>query len=114
MGSLSCAYLSPRKQNWSAYWCLCFMIRLHWVTPKFGSRIIPPCVASASAWRMAQTNAMLTPWPHVSKYENGERRLDFAEFIELAEILRIDAAAFIDEYRATLAPAKGHKARRRR
>lgn len=35
----------------------------------------------------------------VSKYERGERRLDFCEFIEVVAALEIDPAAFIELYR---------------
>ncbi len=54
------------------------------------------------------------PQSYVSKYENGERRLDVPEFIQLADVLGIDVAAFVDEFRAALAPAKTPSARRRR
>ncbi len=40
------------------------------------------------------------PQSFISKYERGERRLDFSEFIELADILGIDIADFIDNYRS--------------
>ncbi|VVE55984.1 XRE family transcriptional regulator [Pandoraea communis] len=36
----------------------------------------------------------------VSKYERGERRLDFCEFIEVAAALEIDAVHFIETYEA--------------
>lgn len=39
----------------------------------------------------------------VSKYERGERRLDLPEFLELADALNIDVAAFVKEYRTRLA-----------
>ena len=35
----------------------------------------------------------------VSKYERGDRRLDFSEFMEIAEVLGIDIAAFLTAYR---------------
>ncbi len=46
------------------------------------------------------------PQSYVSKYENGERRLDFPEFIELADIMEIDVLAFVENYRAALAPQR--------
>ena len=52
------------------------------------------------------------PQSYISKYERGERRLDFPEFIELADILGIDVAAFVDDYRSALAPTKVQKTRR--
>ncbi len=38
------------------------------------------------------------PQSFISKYERGERRLDFAEFMELASVLNIDTSAFIAAY----------------
>ena len=35
------------------------------------------------------------PQSYVSKYENGERRLDVIEFLDIAECLGIDPAEFI-------------------
>lgn len=40
------------------------------------------------------------PQSYVSKYERGERRLDFTEFVELAEVLSVDAAEFIESYKS--------------
>jgi len=42
------------------------------------------------------------PQSYVSKYERGERRLDFTEFVELAEVLSVDAAEFLFAYKALL------------
>lgn len=42
----------------------------------------------------------------VSKYENGERRLDFTEFIEIAEVLGIDIDEFIKTYRSSIRTSK--------
>ena len=50
------------------------------------------------------------PQSFISKYERGERRLDFAEFIELAGILGIDIAMFVENYQSTLASkSKAHR-----
>lgn len=38
----------------------------------------------------------------VSKYERGERRLDFCEFIEVAAALEVDVTAFVLRYRSLL------------
>jgi transcriptional regulator with XRE-family HTH domain len=43
------------------------------------------------------------PQSFISKYERGERRLDFSEFIELANILGLDIAIFVDTYQSALA-----------
>lgn len=42
------------------------------------------------------------PQSFVSKYERGERRLDFTEFMELADILSIDVTEFVEAYRLEL------------
>jgi len=42
---------------------------------------------------------------YVSKYERGERRLDFTEFVTLADVLAIDVAEFIELYRRNLLSA---------
>lgn len=42
------------------------------------------------------------PQSYVSKYENGERRLDVVEFLELAAILDIDVVRFIHTLQASL------------
>jgi transcriptional regulator with XRE-family HTH domain len=36
------------------------------------------------------------PQSYVSKYENGERRLDLIEFLNLAAVLNIDVVTFIE------------------
>jgi transcriptional regulator with XRE-family HTH domain len=46
---------------------------------------------------------MSKPQSFVSKYERGERRLDFSEFIELAAILSIDVPKFVEHYYLALA-----------
>jgi transcriptional regulator with XRE-family HTH domain len=35
----------------------------------------------------------------VSKYEIGERRLDFTEFIDISEVLNIDLLEFLKKYK---------------
>ncbi len=39
----------------------------------------------------------------VSKYERGERRLDFPEFITIADALGLDVSAFVEQYRSRIA-----------
>jgi len=51
------------------------------------------------------------PQSYISKYERGERRIDFPEFLRLADVLEIDVAAFIGEYRTLLSPF-GQKSQR--
>jgi len=52
------------------------------------------------------------PQSYISKYERGERRLDFPEFVELAEILGINVVAFVSDYQAAIASSKVQKIRR--
>ena len=52
------------------------------------------------------------PQSYISKYERGERRLDFPEFVELADILGIDIVDFVKAYQAALAFSKAQKIRR--
>lgn len=40
------------------------------------------------------------PQSFISKYERGERRLDFVEFLKIAEALGIDILEFIKEFKA--------------
>ncbi|OIR08983.1 helix-turn-helix protein [mine drainage metagenome] len=42
------------------------------------------------------------PQSFISKYERGERRLDFTEFIELAEVLGIDVVDFMNHYQTAI------------
>jgi transcriptional regulator with XRE-family HTH domain len=42
------------------------------------------------------------PQNHVSKYERGERRLDYTEVLEIADVIGFDIADFTKRYRAAL------------
>ncbi len=46
------------------------------------------------------------PQSFVSKYERGERRLDFTEFIDIAATLKIDVHAFISAYHSLIHTTK--------
>lgn len=52
------------------------------------------------------------PQSFISKYERGERRLDFTEFIELADMLEIDIADFVSRYQSAITQIAFQKARR--
>jgi hypothetical protein len=45
------------------------------------------------------------PQNFISKYERGERRLDFTEFLEVADVLGLDVTEFIKRYRTALKKA---------
>jgi transcriptional regulator with XRE-family HTH domain len=51
------------------------------------------------------------PQSFISKYERGERRLDFTEFIELAGLFEIDIVDFINRYQSAVTPITFHKVR---
>lgn len=52
------------------------------------------------------------PQSFISKYERGERRLDFTEFIELAVVLEIDVADFVSLYQSGISQMTTQKIRR--
>jgi len=52
------------------------------------------------------------PQSFISKYERGERRLDFTEFVELAEILNLDTVDFLSRYRLAVSQPTLQKIRR--
>ncbi|WP_334156619.1 helix-turn-helix domain-containing protein [Oryzomicrobium sp.] len=53
-----------------------------------------------SGMTQVQVAALLgKPQSYVSKYESGDRRLDFTEFMEVANVLSLDTQAFIQQYR---------------
>ncbi len=54
------------------------------------------------------------PQSFISKYERGERRLDFTEFVEIANILEIDIADFVNRYQATISQTPSLKVRRKK
>lgn len=67
-------------------------------------------ISSREAAGLTQTqiaHRMGKPQSFVSKYERGERRLDFTEFIELVDILALDEHEFIRRYRAALMAIQG-------
>lgn len=39
------------------------------------------------------------PQSYISKYERGERRLDFPEFLALAEVMGIDVVDFLNAFK---------------
>jgi transcriptional regulator with XRE-family HTH domain len=43
------------------------------------------------------------PQSYVSKYENSERRLDLIEFLEIADVLRLDAVTVLRDLQAYIA-----------
>lgn len=68
----------------------------------FRSLLIEARIASGLT-QMQIAEQLSKPQSYVSKYECGERRLDFPEFVELADIMGIDIAAFVDNYCVALA-----------
>ncbi len=60
---------------------------------------------------MQIAESLSKPQSYISKYERGERRLDFPEFVELAEILGIEVVSFVKNYQAARASSKVQKIR---
>ena len=59
-------------------------------------------VESREQARLTQTQVaqrLGKPQSYISKYERGERRLDFTEFLEIADVLAINVIDFINNYR---------------
>jgi transcriptional regulator with XRE-family HTH domain len=52
------------------------------------------------------------PQSFISKYERGERRLDFTEFVELADLLEIDIADFVSRYQSAISQTSSQRLRR--
>lgn len=52
--------------------------------------------AGLTQTQLAQKLAV--PQSFISKYERGERRLDFTEFVEISEVIGLDLVIFIKEY----------------
>jgi len=62
-------------------------------------------VAAREKAQLSQVEVALKmhkPQSFVSKYERGERRLDFTEFVELSKILSIDIPNFVKKYSAAI------------
>jgi len=51
------------------------------------------------------------PQSFISKYERGERRLDFTEFVELADVLGVDISDFVNDYRSATIQSTTKKVR---
>lgn len=63
---------------------------------------------------MQIANQLGKPQSFISKYERGERRLDFTEFVELADVLGVDISDFVDSYRSATTQMMSRKARSRK
>jgi transcriptional regulator with XRE-family HTH domain len=67
---------------------------------------------SAGLTQVAIAERLSKPQSFISKYERGERRLDFTEFIELANMLEIDIADFVSRYRSEISQTPPQRVRR--
>lgn len=63
---------------------------------------------SAGMTQVEVANLVGKPQSYVSKFEAGERRLDFTEFVDICAALGMDAHAFLDAYLS-----KAHSSKRR-
>ena len=57
------------------------------------------CRQAQSLTQVQLAEKLGRPQSFVSKYERGERRLDFVEVFEIAEVLRIDICDLVAEMR---------------
>lgn len=57
---------------------------------------------SAGLTQVQIAESLGKPQSFVSKYERGERRLDFTEFIELADVLKIEITDFVNNYQSAI------------
>lgn len=53
---------------------------------------------SAGLTQVQVAQRLKKPQSYVSKYERGERRIDFTEFMELVDILGVDLHQFVATY----------------
>ncbi|MBK9944488.1 MAG: helix-turn-helix transcriptional regulator [Kouleothrix sp.] len=63
---------------------------------QFRARLIQ-ARTDAGLTQMEVATLLKRPQSFVSKYENGERRLDVIEFLEIAQVLQIDVAAVVHD-----------------
>lgn len=54
--------------------------------------------------QVALAQQLACPQSTISKVERGDRRLDFVEFVEWAQVLELDVPSFIERYRARIEP----------
>ena len=56
----------------------------------------------AELTQQAVADKLGKPQSFVAKYENGERRLDVVEFLQVAEVIETDPIALISQIRSKL------------
>jgi len=57
---------------------------------------------TADLTQVEVADALGKPQNHVSKYERGERRLDYTEALEIADVIGFDIADFTKRYKSAL------------
>ncbi|MEZ4514806.1 MAG: helix-turn-helix transcriptional regulator [Chloroflexota bacterium] len=70
---------------------------------KIFCRLIVDCRQRQGITQTQLAEKLQRPQSFVSKYENGERRIDLIEFIEIADALGIDSLKFIREFQEVIA-----------
>lgn len=60
--------------------------------------LLKVCRESKGLSQVQLARKLKVPQSYISKYETGERRLDFVETLEICTALEIDPAAFIQEF----------------
>lgn len=72
-------------------------------------------IEARKAKRLTQADiatALGRPQSFVAKYENGERRIDVVEFMDIVAALGVSAAEILAEVESAKTPAKGTRTRK--
>lgn len=70
-------------------------------------RLLVSARQNAGLTQVEVADRLRKPQSFVSKLERGERRLDFPEFIQLADALGLDPEGFIRTYREAVKDQQG-------
>jgi len=76
---------------------------LHTFRYKIFRKLIVEARLEAKVRQIDLAEGLEKPQSFVSKYERGERRLDFIEFIAIAEAINLDVHDFIERYTGEVA-----------
>jgi transcriptional regulator with XRE-family HTH domain len=74
-------------------------------------RLLVEARKSESLTQVELAKRLERPQSFVSKIENGERRLDVVEFLEITEILNLDPCSVLDEVKEVIDSSSGDNRR---
>lgn len=86
-----------------SYFGVLLLLKLTYIYAKIGvyekirgfRRLLAEARVSAGMTQRELSARLGFPQSYVSKYENGERRLDLVELLQIAEVLNINTVSFI-------------------